>query len=370
MLEEVYDPETTRRLSSIGVTDGWRCLELGAGAGSIARWLAERVGPAGQVVAADIDTRFLQDLDLSNVEVRQLDIRTTDLENERYDLVHCRALLIHLTDTERVGRRMVAALRTGGWLLAEEPDLTARVAVTRDHPDAETFDSFVRRTTEWYNSRFGRSLPLLLDRLGLADCGNEVTSSIVRGGEPRARLYARDPPALPRQIFRRGRHLARGVRTIRARPARSGLRIPGLPISGGVGTALVSSTSPVDCPRNRVRYSSYHLLGFHSLSGLRRSDAVSMPGEAGGPVEMWAHRARWPSRVDQFTYGLRMPKARRGFQPSVRPFAAEVEGRPSGRDCGWPETSWKTTDAARRGIGLGWSARVVARSLAPASRPG
>ena len=131
-----------------------------------------------------------EDLDRSNVEVRQLDIRTTDLEDERYDLVHCRTLLIHLPDAERVGRRMVAALRAGGWLLAEEPDLTARVAVTRDHPDAETFDAFVRRTTEWYNSRFGRSLPLLLDRLGLAACGNEVTSSIVRGGEPRARLYA------------------------------------------------------------------------------------------------------------------------------------------------------------------------------------
>jgi chemotaxis methyl-accepting protein methylase len=91
--------------------------------------------------------RFLEDLDLSNVEVRQLDIRTTDLEDE-YDLVHCRTLLIHLPDAERAGWRMVAALRTGGWLLAEEPDLTARVAVTRDHPDAETFDAFVRRTTE------------------------------------------------------------------------------------------------------------------------------------------------------------------------------------------------------------------------------
>ena len=61
--------------------------------------------------------------------------------------------------------------------------------MTRDHPDAETFDSFVRRTTKWYDSGFGRSLPLLLDRLGFTDCGNEVTSSIVRGGEPRARLY-------------------------------------------------------------------------------------------------------------------------------------------------------------------------------------
>jgi hypothetical protein len=69
------------------------------------------------------------------------------------------------------------------------------VTVTRDHPDAETFDSFVRRTNEYqrlkadHDPRFGRSLPLLLDRLGLADCGHEVTSGIVRGGEHRARLY-------------------------------------------------------------------------------------------------------------------------------------------------------------------------------------
>lgn len=209
-IEEIHDAATTRHLSNMGLTDGWRCLELGAGAGSIARWLAERVGPAGQVVAADIDTRFLQDLDLSNIEVRRLDIRTTDLENERYDLVHCRALLTHLADPERAGRRMVAALRAGGWLLAEEPDLTTMVAVTRDHPDAETFDSFVRRTNEYqrskadYDSRFGRSLPLLPDRLGLADCGNEVTSSIVRGGEPRARLYVEGRRRLRDAYFAEG----------------------------------------------------------------------------------------------------------------------------------------------------------------------
>jgi SAM-dependent methyltransferase len=209
LIEELNDPATTRRLSSLGLTSGWRCLELGAGAGSIACWLAARVGPSGQVVATDIDPRFLEDLKLPNLEVRRHDIRTDTLEREAYDLVHCRNLLVHLSDPEQMARRMVAALRPGGWLLAEEPDLTVMVAVSRDHPAADTFDSFLRRAYVHRSLGFAKSLPVLTDRLGLTECGHEVTSSIVRGGEPRARLHA--------QTVRGSRtnYLANGVLTER-----------------------------------------------------------------------------------------------------------------------------------------------------------
>jgi SAM-dependent methyltransferase len=118
---------------------------MGAGAGSIACWLAARVAPSGQVVATDIDPRFLQNTTRPNLEVRRHDIRTDALESDAYDLVHCRNLLIHLPNPEQSARRMVAALRPGGWLMAEEPDLTAMVAVSRDHPAADNFDSFWRR---------------------------------------------------------------------------------------------------------------------------------------------------------------------------------------------------------------------------------
>lgn len=41
-LEGVFDEHTCRLLDErIGVQTGWRYLELGAGAGSIARWLAD-----------------------------------------------------------------------------------------------------------------------------------------------------------------------------------------------------------------------------------------------------------------------------------------------------------------------------------------
>jgi len=45
LLERVADPITLRRLQSLGVREGWRCLEIGAGHGSVARWLAMQVGP-------------------------------------------------------------------------------------------------------------------------------------------------------------------------------------------------------------------------------------------------------------------------------------------------------------------------------------
>ena len=47
LLTELADPITTRRLTDLGVGPGWRCLDVGAGDGSVARWLAGRVGPEG-----------------------------------------------------------------------------------------------------------------------------------------------------------------------------------------------------------------------------------------------------------------------------------------------------------------------------------
>ena len=59
LMEEAQDPLTRRYLGDRGLQAGWRCLEVGAGGGSIARWLAERVGPSGHVVATDLDVQFV-----------------------------------------------------------------------------------------------------------------------------------------------------------------------------------------------------------------------------------------------------------------------------------------------------------------------
>ena len=48
LLERIFDPLSRQRRSL--VQPGWRCLEVGAGRGSMAVWLAERVGDRGHVV--------------------------------------------------------------------------------------------------------------------------------------------------------------------------------------------------------------------------------------------------------------------------------------------------------------------------------
>ena len=46
-LEKVSDPASQRQILATGLTTGWKCLEVGAGAGSIMRWMSEKVGSSG-----------------------------------------------------------------------------------------------------------------------------------------------------------------------------------------------------------------------------------------------------------------------------------------------------------------------------------
>ena len=121
-LAGIYDPGTVRHLDALGVEEGWHCLEVGGGGGSIAAWLCDRVGRAGRVVATDLDTRFLEQMERRNLEVRRHNLVTDPVPGGPFDLVHVRLVLMHLPERESVLARLVGALKSGGVLLAEEFD--------------------------------------------------------------------------------------------------------------------------------------------------------------------------------------------------------------------------------------------------------
>ena len=54
-LAELFDPWTFGHLDDLGLGEGWRCWEVGAGGVSVPCGLAERVGSSGRVLATDID---------------------------------------------------------------------------------------------------------------------------------------------------------------------------------------------------------------------------------------------------------------------------------------------------------------------------
>lgn len=187
-LQAALDPLSTARLNRVGVAPGWACLEVGAGRGSIARWLAEAVAPRGRVVATDTDTRLLEPLAGPNLEVRRHDICFDDLEPGAFDLVHCRQVLMHVADPPRALDRMVEALRPGGWLVVEEPVYTEPLFVSREHPAAGAVERVYAAFREFFadlmDVEFGSTVMQLVAGMGLEDFSAEQTRLFAPGGCP------------------------------------------------------------------------------------------------------------------------------------------------------------------------------------------
>jgi SAM-dependent methyltransferase len=186
-IEADWGPKTARHLIELGIAPGWRCLEIGGGGGGVARWLAERVGLAGHVVATDINTRFLDAIDLPNLEVRRHNILTDEIEQGAFDVAHCRLLLLHLREPERVLERMIGALRPGGALLVEEP-LGDFGRGDPAWPRAADYERASQKHVAGLQAlgvdmSLGSRLPGILTALGLVDVGGEVTAKVARGGD-------------------------------------------------------------------------------------------------------------------------------------------------------------------------------------------
>ncbi|MEU6708124.1 class I SAM-dependent methyltransferase [Streptomyces wuyuanensis] len=111
-LEAFADPGTCAVLKGQGIEPGWRCLEVGGGAGSVAKWLAEQSAP-GEVVVTDIDTTLLP-RDIPNLTVLRHDVVKESFPEQSFDLVHTRAVLEHLPERDEVVSRIVEWLRPGG----------------------------------------------------------------------------------------------------------------------------------------------------------------------------------------------------------------------------------------------------------------
>lgn len=226
-LEERHDPGSIRHLRALGVTTGWRCIEVGAGGGSIAAWLCEQVGASGRVVATDIDTRFVEQLAYPQLEVRRHDLTADALETEAFDLVHERSVLMHLAGQEDVLdgalRKLVAALKPGGVLLLEEPDNSSLVA---DPRSGERFRDLLARyrdaSVETVQAAggdlyYGRRLYGDLCALGLDGVDAEGHSGMVRGGSPVAVLRGLTLERLRERLIATGRLDAEEIVELRER---------------------------------------------------------------------------------------------------------------------------------------------------------
>src|SRR3954462_6836607 len=114
-LTSLYDARTLELCERLGLSAGWECLDAGAGTGSLAAALAERVGPAGRVTALDADARFLAPLESERLAVAEPALPAAPPRARRFALVHARLVLEPLPQRDEVLQTLAAVVRPGGW---------------------------------------------------------------------------------------------------------------------------------------------------------------------------------------------------------------------------------------------------------------
>ena len=201
-VQDEQDPLTIERIRGFGLRPGDRCLDLGAGQGSIALVLAELVGATAVTAIDRKPGGALLELGNQGATVLSVDVSKWDPGTELFQLIHARALLTHLADREQLLARMVSWLKPGGWLLITDP---------ADFPLSSSPYPIMRRAGEVLSelaTRMGtdpgwaRRYPSQLEQLGLLEVDSDCRLRMMRGGTREAlmlsRLYdrAREPMRL------------------------------------------------------------------------------------------------------------------------------------------------------------------------------
>ena len=204
-LEAVEDENSISLLEYLTDFQRCICLEIGAGAGSIAGWLSAQVGPSGAVTATDIEPIHLSG---SGFEVIRHDIEKEELPTSHYDLVHIRHVLIHVADPLKALQKAFSSMKSGAVMLAEESDLSTWKAEGSTPAEIRNvFQIGVDTIRNVYKSRgmdiqIGTKLaPLLMDAGFSIISWNEHQRSVT-GGSPEAEYQSKSAYQLAASLGR------------------------------------------------------------------------------------------------------------------------------------------------------------------------
>lgn len=174
------------RLLRLGLGPGSRCLEIGPGSGDLLRWLVEQ---GGSVTAFDISDRWFDAFRNEQVDARVGDARTVDL-GSGYDFAVTSNVLHHLPERVEVVRRMMGALKPGGWLVASEPDFS--VTWTASGPDevASAVSLITSRFSEMQvDFQWGTRMPSVFQEVGLQNVDAGVWAPLHAPGCGGAKIF-------------------------------------------------------------------------------------------------------------------------------------------------------------------------------------
>jgi SAM-dependent methyltransferase len=203
----VWEPSGRQLVKKIDDGSGRRALDVGCGALGWLRILSEWVGPSGQVVGTDIDSRvldaarsFLEAEGISNVELLVDDLFDSKLEPQSFDLVHARYQIAPLGRGRAQAASHRRLLRPGGSLVLEEWDLGS----WHFNPAAPAAERLIALLSEIFaalGGEAGRGLPQLLREIGIEQPEIDAHVVALKPGHPYLRLPLQFSVALESRLL-------------------------------------------------------------------------------------------------------------------------------------------------------------------------
>ncbi len=204
-LTHTYDEITFARLDALQIRSDSRCLDIGAGTGTVAVSLADRA-TSGHVIALDRSTAFLDPNARENLEVVEADITTAEFPSGSFDVIHARMVFMHIPEREEVIRRAMTWLAPGGWLVLSEaidPLSSTSPNTLYSRLFAAVWDAMHRSMGTDVNC--ARNYPAMLAEHGFVHIGTDVHVPHVRGGSPMAEFYRVGGSQMRESIIAAGR---------------------------------------------------------------------------------------------------------------------------------------------------------------------
>lgn len=183
-IQDFTDQFTHEGIAACDLPTNADCLEVGAGQGSVALWLAQRF-THGTVVAVDLDTEALEPLAQAQAYLQAVksDISVLDYPAESFDLIHARFVLSHLANRDELVSKFATWLRPGGYLVVT--DAYQLPTETSPHPIvARVFGAYVNYAQSGgMDLQWVRSAPSVFARAGLGDVAHQGRTTYLGGGE-------------------------------------------------------------------------------------------------------------------------------------------------------------------------------------------
>jgi 2-polyprenyl-3-methyl-5-hydroxy-6-metoxy-1,4-benzoquinol methylase len=162
------EPATRQALATVGIKEGWRCLDVACGTGANMRLMGPMVGASGQVHGIDLDdvygsaaARKLNAIGPSIYSFEAFDVMGAgEPQGAPYDLVFTRLLICHMTEPARAVGRLWSWVKPGGTLLTQDYDMGVMFSIPASPAHERAFE-LIRRsfTATGKDARAGASMP-------------------------------------------------------------------------------------------------------------------------------------------------------------------------------------------------------------------